>query len=220
MNNNKWVPCCRARGAGSRGSSLRSEERIMKVNLTIGIPSWLDQICTWPVMIYRKHKYGYSFRRIYLGECEWTIVDPPDYYLLNNFHWSAKRDRQCVYAVRFINDPRKRAKIVSLHRIILNPPPGLLVDHRNSNTLDNRRENLRLATHSQNVHNKRKTQSKTSSKFIGVSFEKRCGRWDVRIKHQGKLTWLGRFDDEVAAAKAYDNAARKYHGDFARLNFP
>ena len=187
--------------------------------IQVKVPNWLDLFFAWPVILYRRWKYGCVFRKIFLGEGFYTIVDLSDYYLLNNFRWSAKRDRRNIYAVRFLNEPLKQATIVSLHRIILNSPPNLLVDHKNGHTLDNRRENLRLATRSQNVHNKCKTQSKTSSKFIGVSFEKRRGRWDVRIRHEGKQIWIGTFDNEIDAAKAYDAAAKKYHGEFARLNF-
>ena len=188
--------------------------------IQVKVPNWLDLFFAWPVMLYRRWKYGCVFRKIFLGEGLYTIVDLSDYYLLNNFRWSAKRDRRNIYAVRFLNEPLKQATIVSLHRIILNSPPNLLVDHKNGHTLDNRRENLRLATRSQNVHNKCKTQSKTSSKFIGVSLEKRRGRWDVRIRHEGKQIWIGTFDNEIDAARAYDEAAKKYHGEFARLNFP
>jgi hypothetical protein len=170
-------------------------------------------------MIYRLWKYGYTYRRIYLGDGLFALVDPPDYYWLNNFHWSPRRNSNCIYAVRFINDPGRKTKIVSLHREITNAPPGLLVDHRNRNTLDNRRSNLRLATHSQNQFNKAKTTLKTSSRFIGVYLEKRSGLWGTKISHHGKSTWLGRFKSELDAAHAYDEAARKYHKDFARLNF-
>jgi hypothetical protein len=123
-------------------------------------------------------------------------------------------------AIRQISCPKNKARIVSLHREIMNNPDGLLVDHANGDGLDNRRTNLRLATHSQNQFNKRKTKSKTSSRFIGVYFEKRKNRWMARIHYHGKRIWLGSFKSEFDAAKAYDAAAKKYHGEFARLNFP
>jgi hypothetical protein len=195
----------------------------MKVNLTIGIPVWLDKICTWPLMMYRLWKYGYAYRRIYLGEEEWTILDAEDYYRLGNFKWhlhDGKRGK--YYAVRSFKNTSGRINIASLHREIMKPPPGLLVDHKNLNPLDNRRSNLRPATHSQNMQNRGKLRLKlnTSSQFIGVCLDKRSGRWLAQIRYQGKRIGLGRFDSEIDAARAYDAAAKKYHGEFARLNFP
>ncbi len=183
------------------------------------IPDWLDRILAWPVTAYRKRKYGYSYRRIPLGEGKFTIVDEQDYYRFNKFNWCAEYDGWNTYAVRITGVPKKKIEILSLHRAIMNRPKGLLVDHRNNNGLDNRRENLRIATKSQNTCNRRKKEN-TSSQFIGVCFSKREGKWAVNITHQRKGEWIGYFEDEIEAAKAYDAAAKKYHGEFARLNFP
>ena len=191
----------------------------MKVNLTIGIPSWLDRICAWPAMVYRRWKYGYSYRRIYLDEGLWTIVEPQDYYRFAGFKWCVEGNRRKFYAVRGAKISPDKIKMVSLHREIMNPPKGLLVDHRNNNSLDNRRANLRLATHIENLYNRQKTRSKTTSRFIGVSFDKGRERWCAYINDGGKRIWLGSFDNEMAAARTYDEAARKYRGEFARLNF-
>jgi hypothetical protein len=195
------------------------EEWIMKVNLIIGIPAWLDKICSWPVTEFRKFKYGYSYRRIFLGDGKFTIVDLQDFYWLNKYRWVAYGKSDCPYAVRFACSSRGKVISFAMHREIMNPPPRLLVDHRNNNTLDNRRDNLRLATRRQNTCNRRKTKSKTSSRFIGVYFDKRSGKWAAKIKFMNKVIWLGRFNSEIDAAKTYDVAANKYHGEFARLNF-
>jgi hypothetical protein len=195
----------------------RTRERNMK---TIGIMNRWDIICAWPVMVYRWWKYGYTYRRIYLGEGEWTIVEPMDYYQLKNFNWYIGGNGKEFYAFRNIKIGPGKTKMVSMHREIMNPPGHLLVDHRNNDTLDNRRANLRLATHSENSYNRPKTKAKTTSQYIGIYSEKRTGRWTVKIRVNGKRLWIGRFESEIEAAKAYDAAARKYHGEFARLNFP
>jgi hypothetical protein len=62
-------------------------------------------------------------------------------------------------------------------------------------------------------------RGKTTSQYIGIYFEKRTGRWIARIEHNNKRIWIGRYDSEIDAALAYDDAAKKYHGEFARLNF-
>jgi hypothetical protein len=121
--------------------------------------------------------------------------------------------------VRFVIEPDKRAKIVTMHRELMNQPKGFLVDHRNTDTLDNRRSNLRLATCSQNQWNRQKIKN-TTSRFVGVSFYKSRKKWVAYIDAAGKRISLGYFNSEIDAARAYDEAAKKYHGEFARLNFP
>jgi hypothetical protein len=201
-------------------SSTRGQEGGQKMaRIENNVPNWLDKICAWPVLWYRKRRFGDAFRRIYLGEGKFTLVSPSDFYLFNNFQWCAKEYRGCFHAVRFNNHGDKGPMILSMHRLIMTPPRGLIVDHRNRNGLDNRRSNLRLATYSQNNCNKPKRKN-TSSRFVGVSFDKRGQHWVAYIHHNGKHIWLGRFDNEIDAAKARDKAARQYHGEFARLNFP
>jgi hypothetical protein len=192
----------------------------MYSTLTIKVPAWLDFIFVAPLLLYRLIKYGFTYRRIYLGDNQWTILDLADYYRLSKYKWYIKGSFGKFYAARNYKFDSRQTKTVSMHREIMNAPKGLLVDHRNRNGLYNRRENLRLATYSQNNCNKIKRKN-TSSRFIGVCLNKQLNRWSAHIKPKGKpKLFLGYFDDEIEAAKAYDEAAKKYHGEFARLNFP
>jgi hypothetical protein len=103
-----------------------------------------------------------------------------------------------------------------MHRLIRGSRAGKQVDHRNLNTLDNRRGNLRDATHGQNQQNK---STKTESGIKGVC-RRRNGRWGARIRSNRYLHYLGTFDTPTEAGKAYDRAAKRLFGEFARLNFP
>jgi hypothetical protein len=190
----------------------------MSAQLTITIPVWLDFIFTCPLLACRLLRYGYTFRKIYIGEGEFTIVDQQIYYQLGHLKWSVCGNDKNVYAARLIKKTACGLRSIYLHREIMNPPKGILVDHRNGNGLDNRRANLRLATRSQNSANKRKRKN-TSSRFIGVNFNKTAARWYVFVKKNEKRYWVGSFVNEIDAGRAYDEAAKKYHGEFARLNF-
>lgn len=192
----------------------------MCTSLTFRVPVWLDKIFVLPILLYRRLKFGYTFRKIYLGENRFTLVDQRDFYWLNFYQWNAKQHDSSIYAVRIVVNSPQRIKIVSLHKEIMNPPKGLLVDHRNNYGLDNRNSNLRHATHSQNMCNRRKRRSKTSSRFIGVCFDKNNKRWLAHIGVDGKNIFLGRFDNEIDAAKARDVASKLHFKDFASLNFP
>jgi len=191
----------------------------MKLRFSINVPNWLDRIFAWPVVRYRQCKFGYTFRKIRLTEGKYTIVDLQDFYLLNDYDWVTYGKGDCIYAVRHLISADVKEQIVRMHRYIMKAPEELLVDHKNGDGLDNRRSNLRLATFSQNMQNRRK-HKKTSSKFLGVCFDKRNGKWRAKIKYNGKTIHLGRFDNEEDAARAYDAAAKKYYGEFARVNFP
>lgn len=179
----------------------------------------MDFLCVWPVLVYRLVRWGCIYRRIWLGEGLFVILDLRDYYNLSKYKWYIKGSFGKFYAARNYKYDSRQTKTVAMHREIMNAPKGLLVDHRNRDGLDNRRENLRLATYSQNNCNKLKRKN-TSSQFTGVCFNKLGRRWVGYINHKGKRIFLGYFDSEIEAAKAYDAAARKYHGEFARLNFP
>ena len=107
-----------------------------------------------------------------------------------------------------------------MHRQIMNAPKGTPIDHKDHNGLNNTRENLRLATISENARNCEKTKRPTSSKYKGVCWNKKSKKWQAHIHYNGISIHLGLFDSEEDAAKAYDEAAKIYHGEFAVLNFP
>ncbi len=187
----------------------------MKVNLL----KWLESFIVWPVLLYRWCKFGYTFRRIYLGEGVWTILDQPDYYRLRNYKWILYGGGHNWYAARLKIAGPYKTRTISMHREIMHAPKGILVDHRNCESLDNRRSNLRFATCAENIRNRRKRKNLTSQ-YLGVHFYKPRSNWESRIQHGEKRIRLGRFDSEIDAAKAYDEAAKRLFGEFARLNFP
>jgi hypothetical protein len=191
----------------------------MKVKMIVKIPNWLDKIIAWPIVIYRLYKYGYKFRRIRLTEGKYAKVSPCDFHWLNKYDWFAKSNSKNIYAVRINNENNGKPRLISMHREICNMPKGLVVDHKNRDTLDNYRENLRAVTISQNGFNRSK-RTDASSKYFGVCFDKTNKQWCAFIRKDGKSKWLGRFSSEIEAARVYDATARKYRGEFAILNFP
>ena len=192
------------------------------IHFSIEIPAWLDGPAVVAVLLYRRLRYGYAFRRIPLSRGEHAIVDPDDYAWLSQYNWHVSGSNGSFYAVRNTGQRRGQKRVaVKMHREILRVPDGMFVDHINHNGLDNRKANLRPATQAQNARNRRKrSTSKVHSKYKGLTWYKSQKRWAVRIMVDRKSKFIGYFDNELDAAKAYDMAAKKYHGQFAGLNFP
>lgn len=151
-----------------------------------------------------------------------ALIDPEFAPLVGQWQWHARWSRGASwYARRTINlrdSSGKRVKYsIYLHRLICPAPDGVLVDHINRDTLNNRRANLRVVSVTGNTLNRAKRRG-TLSQYRGVTLTGK--RWSATITSGGKQTYLGSFPSEVEAAEAYDEAAMRLHGDEATLNFP
>ena len=155
-----------------------------------------------------------------LTKGKFALVDAEDYDRLNKFKWYAIKGLATYYAARAgrKSEGLSRSQIY-MHRVVINIPPNMAVDHIDHNGLNNTKANLRICTQSQNTCNRRVSAGKTS-KYKGVSRKKHDKKWAAKIAANGTMYHLGYFKSEIDAARAYDQAAKKYHKDFACLNFP
>lgn len=144
-------------------------------------------------------------------------IDPADAEKVLLYKWSFTHGPDGRNYVRGIDRSTKPPKQIKLHRYLLDAPVGMHVDHINGDPLDNRRENLCLATPSQNQQNSRKKADATSV-FKGVSWHKKARKWRATINVKGKQVHLGFYADQEAAALAYDTAASQIFGEYACLN--
>ena len=158
-----------------------------------------------------------SFREIRLNKGAVAIVDAEDFDRLNAVRWSVVSTANLKYANRKIRKAGDPLGHAYMHRAILMAPVGVPVDHIDSDGLNNRRSNLRLASYSQNAAHRRRAINNTSG-YRGVT--RQWNRWVATLCVNGKQAVIGRFDDPIEAAMAYDRAALAAFGEFASLNFP
>lgn len=149
---------------------------------------------------------------IKLTQGQYAMVDEEDFDRINKMRWHHGA-RQ--YAIRNTKDSSTRY----MHKMIIGADENQKCDHINGDTLDNRKSNLRLCTQQQNLCNRQK-KKKSKSGYKGVYKDKSRNAFAADISHMGVRYRLGRYKTAKKAAIAYDGAARKYHGEFARLNFP
>lgn len=142
------------------------------------------------------------------------LIDDEDFHLITDFNWW-KRYKNGTYFISATEESGK-SKFFALHRIILNAPRGMQVDHINGNTLDNRKENLRICTPDQNQQN-RKMRKDCSSGSKGVYYNKKTDRYESRIAANKKRLFLGSFKTKDEAEQAYVKASRSLYGSFSRV---
>ncbi len=151
-----------------------------------------------------------------------TLVDDEDYDYLTQWKWCAlyNTSTKTYYVVRNQTHGEYESydtrKMFLMHRVILQVDNSYQVDHVNHNTLDNRKENLRLATISENLRNRNKPKNNKSG-YKGVSWKSRDKVWAAQIKIGGKSIYLGSYTTPEDAYDAYKKAAIELHGEFAKL---
>lgn len=140
-----------------------------------------------------------------------TTVDEADYWWLVRRKWYAAKRGQHYYAYT--------GKRTPMARLLTNAPVGLVVDHINGDTLDNRRSNLRVCTQRENKLNTGPRRNSKSG-YRGVTYKAHAKAWMAQIQEHGRFNFLGYYKTPEAAAEAYDGKAIELRGEFARLNLP
>lgn len=175
-----------------------------------------------------KSVYNSRELRPELADGKWRdhlLMDQGDMAILETHRlelkWGQGRYVKVLATRRNTGFSKKSRKYTALARLIMNAPDDLVVDHINRNPLDNRRQNLRIVTHSENMRNTQRTRTdRVSCNYRGVTATGNRKKWMSKIKVEGRWHYLGSFVAAEDAARAYDAAARDAHGAFAVLNFP
>ena len=160
-----------------------------------------------------------KWKKIPLTQGKFAIVDPEDYdrlMAMGKWHTSCNG-----YACRTYNYKNQHGlwsgKTIFLHSLVLDVPEKYVIDHINGVKTDNRKSNLRVCTRAENGRNRGKQENNTSG-YKGVSYKVKNKKFSSQIKVYNKQIYIGLFDTPIEAARAYNEAAIKYHGEFAKLN--
>lgn len=157
-------------------------------------------------------------RIIELTQGQTCLIDEADYEQVKQYRWHAQEREGVYYAAATIKTQEGKTMLLPLHRFILGllPSDKRRALHKNRNRLDNRRVNLAIATHNE-VMFMRKKAPNTSSRFLGV-YRHKSGRWQAYIVGDGYMNYLGLYESEVDAARAYNEMAVDFFGTAAKLN--
>lgn len=145
-------------------------------------------------------------------------IDRKDWPIVKKFKWCTTINGTQAYAKAYAGGGRKNPQFVYLHHVIVGKPKkGLVVDHVNGDGLDNRRKNLRIIPWRLNTLGKKVLRSNNTSGYTGVSWVSRSKKWKAQIRSLGRMMTLGEFKDKMMAVKAYQAAAKKEFGIYAKL---
>lgn len=152
---------------------------------------------------------------------KYAVVDDGDYKLVSRFNWHLKTKKgrhyaRCKMFMGYI-DGKSVGCSMYLHRLIMRPSGKMQIDHKDHNSLNCKRENMRECTNGQNKQNSRSCKN-TTSIYKGVYWNKRVKKWQAQIKTKSKRFYLGAYNCEKEAAIAYDKAAKFLFGEFACTN--
>lgn len=139
------------------------------------------------------------------------LIDEDDLDFVKQYRWSVDKDG-------YVRGGKGKERNLKLHRVLLNVQKGQVVDHINGNPSDCRKNNLRITTQHNNTFNAKLPKSSTTG-YKGVCFDKSRNKYMAHIHPNGRMIFLGYFDDVIEAAHAYDEAASLYFGEYARFNF-
>lgn len=156
-------------------------------------------------------------KEIQLTQGQVALVDDSDYEWLNQWKWHTKRSHKTCYAWRGVRVSRTKTEKIWMHRLIMDTPAGMQVDHIDHVGTNNQRANLRNCTQQQNHMNCAPIQG---AKYVGIKYDSLNHRWCAAIKAEGVLRNMGSYLTAEAAAEAHDLAAVYYFKEFAHLNFP
>lgn len=158
-------------------------------------------------------------KEIQLSKGYVALIDDEDFEYLSQFRWYLKPDKNHFYAHANIKDlSTGKYKPTLMHRLIMKVnKTHMHIDHIDMNGLNNQKSNLRICSNSDNSRNRTKTRDNTSG-YKGVHWTQKNKKWRAMIVVNGKTIHLGYFKDLISAAKAYNEAAVKYFGEFANIN--
>lgn len=144
-----------------------------------------------------------------------ALIDDEDFERISKFKWHFNENGGSVY--RFYTKYAYKTSHIAIANEVMKDYDHMF-DHKDSNSLNESKSNLRICSYSQNGHHRKKKKN-TSSKYIGVCWAKKCKKWLASIMKDGKNMCLGYFSNEILAALAYDKKARELFGEFANCNY-